>query len=212
MNTQLPKASFTQLLIAANRIDPNDFQHWVFREEMRFGATGKWWGDFGQRDFPHEGIDFCLYADSDGRIFRLGDQTRIPVMHDGVVKAVFKDYLGKAVIIEHVSGQDPTDRLLSAYAHTVPVEGIQPGTEVKSGDIIATIADTRTSKAKILPHLHYSIGLPAPDLDYGNFVWNVMRDPDLITLCDPEQIIDWPHKVIHIDLDADLEIRMGIGF
>ena len=209
MKMQLPKASFTELLIAANSIDPDDFQHWVFREEMRFGATGKWWGDFGQRDFPHEGIDFCLYAGNDGRIYRLCDQTRIPVMHDGVVKAIFKDYLGKAVIIEHFSEQDHTDRRLSAYAHTVPLKGIQPYTEVRRGDIIATIADTSTSKAKILPHLHYSIGIPTPDLGYENFVWDMMRDPELITLCDPEQIIDWPLKVIQIGMEADLEIPTG---
>ncbi len=197
---QLPKAPFTELLIEANHIDPDNFRNWIFRKEMLFGDRGKWWGDFGQRDFPHEGIDLCLYADRSGRICHLDDQTRIPVMHDGVVRAVFKDYLGQAVIFEHSSEQDRHARFLSAYAHTAPLKGIHPGAAVKSGDIIATIADTSTSKAKILPHLHLSFGMPTPKLVYEGFVWNVMRDPDLLTLCDPLKIIDWPHKEIQVDI------------
>ncbi len=203
---QLPEAPFTELLIAANSIEPDSFRHWIFREEMLFGATGKWWGDFGQRDFPHEGIDFCLYADRSGRICRLGEQTRIPVMHDGVVKAMFKDYLGQAVILEHTSEPDRNTRFLSAYAHTAPQIGIRPGAEVKRGDIIATIADTSTSKAKILPHLHLSFGLPTSKLVYENFVWNIMRNPDLIALSDPLNLIDWPHRVINVDIADQLAL------
>jgi len=192
-------ASFTDMLIERNAIHPDDFQFWVFREEMLFSASGKWWGDFGRRDFPHEGIDLCLYADSSGKICRLNEQTCIPVMHDGVVKAVFKDYLGMAIIIEHVFGRGQDARYLSAYAHTLPQNGIQPGKKVVCGDVIATIADTSTSKAKILPHLHYSFGRPSPGLGYEKFFWNMMRDPDLITLLDPLTHINWPYRVMDVD-------------
>lgn len=203
---QLTKAPFTKMLVEANAIHPDDFQCWVFREEMLFKADGKWWGDFGRRDFPHEGIDLCLYADSSGKICRLDEQTRIPVMHDGVVRAVFKDYLGMALIIEHLFEGEHDAPYLSAYAHTVPQKQVQPGTKVKRGDVIATIAGTRTAKAKILPHLHFSFGRPSPKLGYDNFVWNLMRDTDLISLRDPLELIDWPHRVMHIDIAADSEL------
>jgi hypothetical protein len=200
---QPTKAPFTELLMAANAIAPEDFQNWVFRREMLFNAADKWWGDFGQRDFPHEGVDFCLYADHSGRIRRLKAWTRIPVMHDGVVRAVFKDYLGQAVIIEHEVEGDPEGQYISAYAHTLPEKGIRPGTSLRRGDLIAMIADTGSSKAKILPHLHLSFGRISPELRYENFVWNLMRDPALVALRDPMELFDVPYK----ELDARLDLN-----
>ncbi len=202
-NMPLPRSQFTAMLLAANAIAPQDFQNWVFRKEMLFNATDKWWGDFGRRDFPHEGVDFCLYGDRSGRIRRLGAGTHIPVMHDGVVRAVFKDYLGQAVIIEHAVEGAPEGKYISAYAHTLPEKGIRPGAAVRRGDLIATIADTRSSKAKILPHLHLSLGRISPKLRYENFVWNIMRDPVLVTLVDPIEVFDVPYR----ELDAGLDLN-----
>lgn len=198
------KTDFTDRLIQANAMDPADFQSWVFYEEMLFNAPGKWWGDYGRRDFPHEGIDLCLYADSAGEIRRLNANTRIPVMHDGQVKALFKDYLGQALIIKHSYGSGAPARYLSAYAHIRPQPEIKPGVTVKRGDIIATIADTRRSKANILPHLHYSFGRPSPGMVYEPFEWNLMRNPDLVTLLDPLYLIEWPHQIL--SSKADLSV------
>jgi hypothetical protein len=55
--------------------------------------------------------------------------------------------------------------------------------------VIATIADTRRSKARILPHLHLPLSRPSPDLIYENFVWDIMRDPERVTLMDPMGVI-----------------------
>ena len=117
-------------------------------------------------------------------------------MHDGVVRALFTDYLGEAVIIEHENGQSGNQKILSVYAHTKPLADIQPGVVVNKGQIIATIADTSRSKATILPHLHFSLGHPSPDLVYEPFVWNHMRDPSLVALIDPLPVIDWPCQLL----------------
>lgn len=194
------------MLIAANGIAPNAFLHWAFCPGMLFGSPDKWWGDHGQRDFPHEGIDFCLYEDSAGNLVRLDETTLIPAMHDGVVKALFTDYLGQAVIIEHEGVRGGGEALLSVYAHTAPGVGIQPGAVVREGDIIATIADTSGSKAKILPHLHFSLGRPSPELAYEPFVWNMMRDPDLVVLLNPISVIDWPWRELDPDGSSCREI------
>jgi murein DD-endopeptidase MepM/ murein hydrolase activator NlpD len=187
---------FTERLIGANGLDPKDFHRWAFCPGMLFQSPDKWWGDHGRRDFPHEGIDLCLYTDPTGGVRRLDEHTRIPVISDGVVKAVFTDYLGQAVIVEHECHQRGRGHYLSVYAHTKPVFGMHPGVAVKEGDVIATIADTSRSKAKIAPHLHFTIGLPSPDLMYENFVWNHMRDPDLVSLLNPLMVIDRPFRVI----------------
>jgi murein DD-endopeptidase MepM/ murein hydrolase activator NlpD len=186
---RLKKTRFTAMLIEANGFNPEDFQGWAFCPGMLFDSPDKWWGDHGQRDFPHEGIDFCLYENAAGGLDRLNETTRIPAMHDGAVKALFADYLGQAVVIEHDGIQGERERFLSVYAHTKPEKGIQPGAVIREGDVIATIADTRRSKANILPHLHFSFGRPAPALVYEPFVWDIMRDPDRVTLVDPMDFV-----------------------
>jgi murein DD-endopeptidase MepM/ murein hydrolase activator NlpD len=187
---RLKKTRFTAMLIEANGFDPEGFRSWAFCPGMLFHSPDKWWGDRGRRDFPHEGLDFCLYEDAAGNLARLDETTLIPAMHDGVVKALFADYLGQAVVVEHDSNWVGGERVLSVYAHTEPRDSIQPGAVVREGDIIATIADTRRSKAKILPHLHFSLGRPSPGLAYEPFVWNIMRDPGRVTLVDPIDLVD----------------------
>ena len=52
----LAKAPFTEMLIAANAIDGDDFQYWIFRPGMLFNATGKWWGISVEGIFPTKGL------------------------------------------------------------------------------------------------------------------------------------------------------------
>ena len=192
----LLKTRFTELMVEANSFASRDFAHWLFCPAMLFNSPDKWWGDHGRRDFPHEGLDFCLYEGRSGQILRLDKNTRIPVIQDGVVRAMFADYLGRALIVEHVDAHDGNRRWLSVYAHTKPLEGIEPGLFVKKGTVIATIADTGQSKAGIFSHLHVSLGLPSDRLSYDRFVWNRMRDPDLVVLLDPLPIIAGHYKVL----------------
>ena len=187
---------FTAKLIEANGYDPDDFKCWVFCPGMRFNSPDKWWGDYGRRDFPHEGLDFCLYRDAADNVRRLDERTRIPVMHDGRVRALFNDYLGKAVVIEHESTSALPGKAISVYAHTKPRDGILPGVKVREGDIIASIAATTHAKTNILPHLHLSFGRPSMDITYEPFVWNQMRDPRQVTLINPQGLVDWPWEVL----------------
>jgi murein DD-endopeptidase MepM/ murein hydrolase activator NlpD len=190
------KTHFTRMVINANGLDPDDFTGWIFHPGMLFGSPDKWWGDRGQRDFPHEGIDVCLYGNRRGQTLALDAQSRIPVMHSGCVKAMFTDYLGQALIVEHTLEKGKYYKFLTVYAHTKPLSGIQIGQDLKAGDIIATIADTHRSKANIRPHLHLSIGIPAPELSYEAFVWNIMRNPDLVRLLNPLTLIQGPYQVL----------------
>ena len=187
---------FTAMLIDINGIHPDRFACWVFGSGMQFGSPDKWWGDMGRRDFPHEGIDLCLYADRSGRVHQLGPDTRIPALQAGVVRSVFRDYLGKAIVIAHAVGPDTLEKVVSIYAHTRPLEGIVPGVVVSSGDVIATIADTRGSRARIPAHLHCSLGVAHPELDLDAFVWNDMRDVTRFRLHNPSAIIDWPIQLL----------------
>jgi len=191
----LKDGRFGEMLIKANDLDGGEFEEWIFCHGMLFNSPDKWWGDHGRRDFPHEGIDLCLYKDRSQRICRLDENSRIPVLHDGVVRAMFKDYLGQAVIVEHGKSA-AAGGFISFYAHTKPRIGIEVGRTVKAGEIIATIADTRHSKANILPHLHLSIGIPSASFSYEGLVWNTIRKPDMMTLLDPLSVLDGPYRAL----------------
>ena len=194
------------MLIAENALDQSGFECWIFCRGMLFNSRDKWWGDHGRRDYPHEGIDLCLYKDRSERIRRIDEKTRIPVMHDGVVKAIFKDYLGQAIIIEHDFSGSNTDKIISFYAHTQPRSEIKVGTILNEGDIIATLADTANSKSNILPHLHFSLGFPSKSFAYKEFAWNTIRNPEMITLLNPLAVIDWPHQTLDSDNTACREL------
>jgi len=127
-------------------------------------------------------------------------------MQDGIVKAIFKDYLGKAVIIEHENSGSNHGRIISFYAHTNPRPEIEDGVIVKEGDIIATLADTNNSKSNIIPHLHFSLGLPSKVFSYDGFVWNTIRQPEMMTLLDPLAVIDWPYQVLGAENPACREL------
>jgi murein DD-endopeptidase MepM/ murein hydrolase activator NlpD len=184
---------FLDLLLAVNDSSLNDFLRWVFRSGMLFDSPNKWWGDRGRRDFPHEGVDFCLYENHAGKTLQIDHQTRIPAIHNGVVRQIFPDYLGQAIVVEHETTQNETTKMISIYAHTKPMDQVHSGVVVKRGDIIATIADTSRSKAPILPHLHYTLGQATADMDYGQFAWNDIRNPDMIVLLNPLSIIEDPY-------------------
>ena len=117
-------------------------------------------------------------------------------MQNGVIKAIFKDYLGQAIIIEHERIERNIGRFISFYAHTKLHASIEVGMMVKEGDIIATIADTSHSKAHIIPHLHFSLGRPSKSFSYDGFVWNAIRKPEKIILLDPLPVIDWPYQAL----------------
>jgi len=188
MSMDMQSSIFTQMVLKANPSIRADFHSWMFHVGMLFDAPEKWWGGFGQRDFPHEGVDFCCFRDRSNHRHKLGTQTQIPVMFDGIVRAMFKDYLGQAIVVEHdisVSRGTSKGGLLTVYAHTRPVHGLAPDTQLNQGDIIATIASTHQSKANILPHLHLSVAIPAPGISFDSFVWNIMRDPARMILLNP---------------------------
>jgi len=190
----LKKSRFTEMLIEANAPELRGFDRWIFCEGMLFNSPNKWWGDRGRRDFPHEGIDLCLYRDGSGRIRRIDDNIRFPAVAAGTVQAMFKDYLGTAVLVEHQIQATGSQRLISFYAHTNPDPNIGVGMMVKEGDIIGALADTSHSKAGIRPHLHFSIGMPTKSFSYDGLVWNTIRRPEMMILLDPLPVIDRPYQ------------------
>ena len=185
----LKRSSFTTFFIQANGLDGKAFKKWVFRPGMQFKSRDKWWGDLGNRDSEHEGLDFCLYKDGEGNLNRLTERIRVPAMYSGKVVGFITDFLGESVILEHEYDNSRSYHFCTLYAHTRRRPGLKVGDNVKKGDVIATVADTRRSKAGIFPHLHISAAWMISDISYEKLDWATMGQRSDVRLIDPLTLI-----------------------
>jgi len=194
--SSLSKTRFTEHLIHENALGEHGFKEWIFHPGMFFNAPDKWWGDQGKRDKPHEGLDLCLYRDRRGRMHRLDEKTKIPVIYDGIVVGIINDFLGKSVIIKHDLTDSGDNRFCTIYGHINPHKGLHVGRIVKEGNIIATLADLRNSKVKILSHLHISLGWASKLISYNKLDWETIGAPNTLTLMDPMCVLGWHYRVL----------------
>jgi murein DD-endopeptidase MepM/ murein hydrolase activator NlpD len=192
----LPKQTgFSRRLIEENGLVEHGFVEWLLYPGMLFRATEAWWGEGGRRETAHEGLDLCYYRDQEGTVFSLGKGASIPVMYDGAVAAILDDFLGSSLIVRHHIRDDKGSELCSIYGHTTPRDDIRVGRAVEEGEIIGTVAGADRSKSDTVPHLHISIGWTTGTTPYEKLDWNVIGDPDVITLIDPLQVIGRYHTL-----------------
>ena len=169
---------YLSTIAAVNRLDIKEPGGWIFHHRMLFQSTAKWWGDFGYRHAPHEGLDILFYRAGDGSLAGIGPATLVPVLEDGRVINICDDFLGRSLVVEDPARSFGTLRVIVVYAHLDIMPGTETGTTLKKGDIIATPASTAGKKSKIAPHLHLSVmevssSIPARQLD-----WNLFGNPD----------------------------------
>jgi murein DD-endopeptidase MepM/ murein hydrolase activator NlpD len=187
--------SFHERLLLFNNLDSLGFKEWIFQPAMLFGSLDKWWGDFGKRQRPHEGLDLCLYRTKEGNINYLTGETKIPVIFEGQVVKVSADFLGESVFVGHNAYNSSGNRLYTIYGHIKPGKHIRPGKRLSEGDIIGVIADTGDSGVATPRHLHVSAAwipntMPVPELG-----WQTINDPARVVLLDPLSIIECPYSV-----------------
>lgn len=189
----LGKSRFNEYIIQKNGLDAVGFECWIFCPGMLFNTLDKWWGDRERRDRAHEGLDLCLYRDRRGRILRLDEKTKIPVMYDGIVVKMINDFLGMSVIVEHGLSETDESKFCTIYAHTTPRADLRAGRTVREGEIVATLANSSRSKDNILPHLHVSLGWSSKVVSYDDLDWDKIGVWNTLTLLDPLCVIDWPY-------------------
>lgn len=160
-----------------NRLDIKEPTGWIFHHGMLFQSTAKWWGDFGLRHAPHEGLDILFYRSGDGSVASIDPDTLVPLLEDGYVVNICDDFLGRCLVVQDPALSCSRFRILRVYAHLNILPGIETGTRLTKEEIIATPASTAGKKSKIAPHLHLSVmevpaSIPARQLD-----WNLFGNP-----------------------------------
>ncbi|WP_022664064.1 peptidoglycan DD-metalloendopeptidase family protein [Desulfospira joergensenii] len=175
--------TYLSALARANRLGPDT--EWLFYPAMLQDSPAKWWDDFAFRHALHEGIDICFYRTGPKRPVKFIQALKVPALADGTVLNVCDDFLGRTLVLEHQGFQDSPERIIFTYSHLAPAPGLEPGSRVERGEILARVFDTRLKRSKLPPHLHIScIELPRSiPLDQLN--WKLFPRRDKVSLINP---------------------------
>ncbi|MDM8525394.1 M23 family metallopeptidase [Desulfococcaceae bacterium HSG8] len=182
-------SKFTEYMVQCNRLNEKGFQEWLFLPGMLFHESEKWWGKGGFRPSPHEGVDICFYKNNSGQQITLDETAEIPVVYDGEIVKIGKDFLGKSVYIRHNNICDADGRnLYTIYGHTKPYDTIYPGTLVSEGDVIGKISDGN-KRINLLSHLHISMAWIPASCPCETLDWKMLGDPGRVSLLNPLEVI-----------------------
>lgn len=189
------KSNFSALLISSNGLDRYGFYQWAFYPGMLFQSEAKWWGDWGVRKRPHEGLDICLYQGTDGIVHSLDPTVNIPVLYDGTVVRLIDDYIGKTVVVLHDMYDTKKNQLCSIYGHTDPRNTIETATPVGEGEIIATICDAGAQGAQMSSHLHLTIAWVPQSYDCHQLNWDTLHHSEVM-LTNPMEFIESNYTIL----------------
>jgi hypothetical protein len=178
------------------------FREWLFCPGMLFQAADKWWGKRGIRERRHEGLDLLLYLDQEENVRHIDETFEIPLLADGKVVAIIKDFLGESIIVEHPSDEGDSGKILSMYGHTSPHDSAYPGVVLKKGGIIASVAGPGRSSSSMTPHLHLTIARARTAIAYDQLNWSVIGASDMLLLLDPLEFIGAPYRIAGDDHPA----------
>ncbi len=190
------QSQYGSLLVTNNRLDRKGFFQWAFYPGMLFHSEDKWWGDWGTRKRPHEGLDICFYQGTDGKIRSLAPTANVPVMYEGTVVLLLDDYIGKTLFVLHDIYDAKQNQLCSIYGHTDPCHNIRVSSVVGKGDIIAKISDAALKGVGMSSHLHLSLAWIPKSYEHQRLSWEKLsRQADLLLL-DPLDFIAANYKIL----------------
>jgi hypothetical protein len=197
---------FTEHFKTLNGLDDSQLYSWIFLAEMLFGAPQKWWGDCQDRRAPHEGLDFCLFQDKAGGIYRFTNEIRIPAMYAGTVVSIIPDYLGRSVLVEQKACEDQ-GHFLAIYGHLSPRDGLNVGDVLSEGDDLGTVSLPNNPLVGILPHLHVSIAGVLGEISYQTLNWERIVYSNDLGLVDPLDLLDGPQLAMKRDELYEVSIK-----
>lgn len=180
--------SFTTHFVAVNQLAARGFQGWAFLPGMLFAAKRVWWQapEPAARPRPHEGVDLATFSDSAGALHYLAAGTKVPVLADGEVVAIFADFLGQSILVAHGRQRQGEAMFYSLYAHLRAEAEITVGHLCHGGEVIGRIAPC--SRGRVPPHLHLSTLWLTGTIN-GVLSWPRLNDMTALQFCDPLELI-----------------------
>ena len=185
----IPESTFKTFFTKHNNFHTYGFKEWIFYPGMLFQNMEAWWTDNGLRPTPHEGIDLCFYRDNAGKVRRIDNGTKIPVMYTGDIVHTHDDFLGKSIYVKHSINDKSGNALHTIYGHTIPRNLHDTKKRVRQGDIIAEVAAV-PENSKVLPHIHITMAWIPESLPCKRLNWGTIWTSRSVTLCNPLEYID----------------------
>lgn len=179
---------FTTNLLAATGIANDWFQCWHFLPGMGCGDETLWWGAKRQRTTNHEGLDLLYWMDIKGERQELAPGTPVPVIYNGTVRAVTKDFLGNSVWVRHDGiKRDAFPFVLhTVYGHVTTQ--CQPGIHLTEGTMVGRIAQPQAGRAPA--HLHLSLLAVHNDVPNSDLAWPLPIESSRIVILDPLPLVE----------------------
>jgi murein DD-endopeptidase MepM/ murein hydrolase activator NlpD len=193
--SKVKSSTFQDSLVSCNRVLGQEFAEWVFSPGMLFGARRKWWGDKGDRETPHEGLDLCFYRTFQKTILAVPPGTLIPSAFDGIVVKVSGDFLGKSVFIRHDGTAKGIESLMTIFGHTAPGEGLEVGSRVSGGQVIGSVAKPKSGQ-KVPPHMHVSTAWVSSAVTDSELDWDKIAGSEHLRLIDPLTVLRLPRSTM----------------
>jgi murein DD-endopeptidase MepM/ murein hydrolase activator NlpD len=191
--SRVKSSTFQDSLVLCNSVLGQEFAAWVFSPGMLFGARRKWWGDEGDRETPHEGLDLCFYRTHKGTILALAPGALIPSAFDGLVVKVSVDFLGKSLFIRHDGITAGRESLMTIFGHTAPVEGLEVGSRLTGGQVIGSVAEPKPGQ-RVPPHLHVSTAWVSNAITDSELDWDKIAGSEHLRLIDPLTMLQLPQS------------------
>lgn len=105
--------------------------------------------------YEHRGVDFSAAVGAE-----------VYAVNDGVVESIYRDDIltGTEITVDHGDG------VKSVYRFVTVADGLIVGTEVKRGDVIATVAEATGEEYKDGAHLHFEILKDSKQVDPATYL------------------------------------------
>lgn len=191
MNLNNCRIFFWEYLLASNKEYLHGFKRWIFQPGMLFNSWEQWWGDKKTRPDAHQGLDICLFEDTDGNIKNVDIHLRIPAAFGGEIVKIEPDFLGQSIYIGHHIFTEDEKQFYTVYGHTAPLPEVIVGKKLAAGELLGEIADVPAGTS-ILPHLHLTLAWIPVAFNPERLNWQNLADDQRITLLDPLSVLAIP--------------------
>lgn len=158
---------------------------WIMHPGMLFGSRRKWWADFGRRNSWHEGLDFCLFQNSNYSIQAITPDILFPLLMPGKVAVIIQDLLAQTILVRHPGYSKKKMDLYSIYAHVRPLPELNQGSDLSSGQPLCRVPGLSKNIAGLRPHLHLSLAWIAAQIPIHQFSWTMLNQGQGVYLEDP---------------------------
>jgi hypothetical protein len=131
-------------------------------------------------------LDLRFYENHDGRLETISEGTKIPLIYEGRIVRIIKDFLGYTIFAAHEMF-DQGAQLFTIYAHVQPATDVQIDRFLSEGKVIANLAGTKNMK--VPAHLHLSLAFIPKTVRVENLTWQILDEFEDIIFLNPKDII-----------------------